>query len=870
MKMLMKSIKAVLIITLILVWPNVPPAYAASIVVNTNADNTTAGDGLCTLREAINNANSDSDTTSGDCMAGAGADTISFAGNYTITLAGSQLPVITTTITINGNGATSTIIQANANPNVATNRIFEVANIGNLALNNLTVRNGRCNGTCLTNVSIGGGIYTAGTLTLANTTISANSANSDGGGGIYGSNSAIITITDSTISNNTANCVEGIICGGGGLKGGGSVTITNSTISNNKAICTLSPYPYCDGGGIYNDITTAVVNITNSTISNNLAGSAGGTSQGGRGGGILNGGSTLNITNSTISGNSATDGAGIDNWGTLTLISSNIVSNSAYDWGGGIKNNGPLTVSNSTVSDNYAPSVAGGIFNGYGGTLILTYSTLSNNLSYYGGGMTVFGGTVTVTNSTFSSNSALYSDGAGGGIYTLEGILTVTNSTLSGNSASSGGGIYSTYIGSTTLYNTIVANSPSGLNCIQAGGTITANNFNIDTDGTCDNATQRTSSQVNLRPLADNGGDTQTMALGTGSLAIDVGDPTVCVNSPVNSEDQRGVARPQGAGCDVGAFEYTGNDTALMVISSKPPTNSIRQTVAQITVTYNKAVLSDGSGNAANNTANYLLVEQGANDIFDTQSCLDGRANDDARVTVNNVTYDSGSYTATLNINGGAPLPKGTYRLFVCGTTSVYDLIGLELNGGLRDSQINFTIQSATSSLPSTGFAPNRITSLPAQPAELAYNNLGDIWLEIPSLNVKTEIVGVPQSSNGWDVDWLGQSAGWLNGTAFPSWEGNSVITAHVTDSNGKNGPFANIKNLKHGDKIIVHMYGEKYIFEVRDSNMVTPSSTKSALEHLEGHSYLTLITCQTYNPLSDSYLFRRVVRAVLVETQME
>ncbi|MBK9923775.1 MAG: sortase [Anaerolineales bacterium] len=752
-----KTIKIITITALMLAWIKVQPVYAASLVVNTNTDNTTAGDGLCTLREAINNANSNSDTTNGDCVAGAGADTISFAGNYTITLSGSQLPVVTTTITINGNGETNTTIQANANPNVATNRIFEVASTGNLTLNGLTIRNGRCSVTCPTSANNGGGIYTAGTLALTNSTISGNSA---------------------------------IV--GGGIVNAGTLAVTKSTISGNSGDI--------DGGGIYN---IGMLAMTNSTISGNSANAS-------SGGGIYNNVGTTTVTNSTISGNSA---------GFV---------------GGGIRNlNGITTVTNSTISGNSA---------------------------IFGGGI-VNAGTLTVTNSTISSNSV---SNSGGGIDNNSGTTTVTNSTISGNSANIGGGINN--FGMLNFANTIIANSTSGGDCANAN-TIGTDTNNLVEDNSC---SPLLSGDPNLGPLANNGGPTQTHALLASSPAIDAGNNTTCTNAPVNDKDQRGVSRPQGTGCDVGAFEYTGDDTPLTVLSSQPSNNSIRQSVAQITVTYNKAALSDGSSNAANNAANYLLVEQGANDFFDTKSCQGGRGSDDTQITVNSVTYNGGAYTATLNINGGTPLPKGIYRLFVCGTTSVYDLIGLELNGGLSDSQINFTIQPAASSLPKTGFAPNRITSLPAQPANLTYNNLGNIWLEIPSLNIKTDIVGVPQSSNGWNVDWLGQSAGWLNGTAFPSWEGNSVITAHVTDSNGKNGPFANIKNLKHGDKIIVHMYGEKYIFEVRDSNMVTPSSTKSALEHLEGHSYLTLITCQTYNPLSDSYLFRRVVRAVLVETQME
>src|SRR5688572_27621106 len=92
----------------------VQPAYAAAIVVNTDADNLT-DDGLCTLREAITTANSDSGINTGDCTTGTVSDTISFAADYTITLTlGSQLPAITGIVTINGNGVGNTVIQAGA------------------------------------------------------------------------------------------------------------------------------------------------------------------------------------------------------------------------------------------------------------------------------------------------------------------------------------------------------------------------------------------------------------------------------------------------------------------------------------------------------------------------------------------------------------------------------------------------------------------------------------------------------------------------------------------------------------------------------------------------------------------------------------
>src|SRR5687768_1217164 len=117
----------------------VTPVYAAGMVVNSNAD-TLADDGTCTLREAITNANGDSQlyATAGECAAGSGTDTITFAADYTITLVGSQLPVIITAITITGNGAANTILQANASSNTATYRVFEVSATGNLTLGSLT------------------------------------------------------------------------------------------------------------------------------------------------------------------------------------------------------------------------------------------------------------------------------------------------------------------------------------------------------------------------------------------------------------------------------------------------------------------------------------------------------------------------------------------------------------------------------------------------------------------------------------------------------------------------------------------------------------------------------------------------------------
>ena len=259
------------------------PAHAASLVVNTSAD-TVANDGFCSLREAITAANTDaaSGATAGECAAGSGADTITFAANYTITLV-APLQTVTTgsVITINGNGAANTIIQANANPGVASYRLFEVGSGGNLSLDGVTVQNGRCAGACTVPATSGGGIYNAGTLTVTNSAFSGNSAASGGaGGGIY--NFGTLTVTNSTFSANSASSGLG---GGVYIAGGSMLTVANSTFSGNSATY---------GGGVYND-STGTLTAINSTFAGNNAGISGG--------GVFSYAGTMSLKNTILANN---------------------------------------------------------------------------------------------------------------------------------------------------------------------------------------------------------------------------------------------------------------------------------------------------------------------------------------------------------------------------------------------------------------------------------------------------------------------------------------------------------------------------------------------------------------------------------------
>ena len=195
------------------------------------------------------------------------------------------------------------------------------------------------------------------------------------------------------------------------------------------------------------------------------------------------------------------------------------------------------------------------------------------------------------------------------------------------------------------------------------------------------------------------------------------------------------------------------------------------------------------------------------------------------------------------------------------GATSACTTEALTVNAASGGSSPTST--PTPGKLPGTGFAANRVTILPQQ--STSYANLGDLWLEIPSLGVQMPIVGVPQQADGeWDVSWLGNNSGWLNGTAFPTYSGNSVLTGHVTNADGTPGPFAHLNGLWWGDQVIVHAWGAQYIYEVRSVLVVTPEAVSSVITHKD-LPWVTLITCRGYDEASNSYNYRVAVGAVLV-----
>jgi CSLREA domain-containing protein len=247
--------------------------------------------------------------------------------------------------------------------------------------------------------------------------------------------------------------------------------------------------------------------------------------------------------------------------------------------GGAIANGRHMTLRRVTVTGNSA-GYGGGIFNVPDSHLDLIDSTVSGNVAGEAGGIR-FDDTGTVTNSTIADNRVTNPGnrpgslaGYGGGIDIRgTGPVEILNSTITGNRSSDGGGginiapayldslpspipdIIDLPLGRITLRNSIIAgNTADGApaDCKKAFATIASMGHNLDGDGSCrlTAAGDLPSRAPLVGPLADNGGPTDTVALLTGSPALDAAEDCTAT-------DQRGVARPQGASCDIGAYERT-------------------------------------------------------------------------------------------------------------------------------------------------------------------------------------------------------------------------------------------------------------------------------------------------------------------------
>jgi CSLREA domain-containing protein len=613
-----------------LAWAHSATALGAAIPVNTGAD-VVANDGKCSLREAVTaaNANASSGASAGECPAGgsAGADTITLgAGSFGLSRDGARENVNATgdldvvsgsVLTISGAGASSTIIDATGIPGLH-DRVLDVKAGATATIQGVTLTGGHApdgdKGADRTGTgdhggdgSAGGGIANAGTLTVASSTILGNVSGKGGDGG----------------EGDGAD-------GGSGLKGGGGNGGDGGGAGN--------------GGGIYNNAGTVTVTSSTLSSNHTGVGGAGGIARGGDGGTAAGGVGPSGDGGNAVGGYAGPSGygGGIYSYGALTVTNSTIADNFVGnaggggfgDGGGGGGGNQPGDGGNGSGGRGGFSGSGGGIFSDFHGTLTLTASTLARNKAGKGGdGGSGFGGPTTYGGSGSGLGGPADNGGDGGGMEVGKG--TATNATIVANQAGSGGkggdaigqskqagdggtggsggGVLTSALTVNLLHDTIASNASGaggagGETGIKSGkpgsggtggalrdpsGSSTVANTIVsgDCDGMASDfggnlATQPflcpgTPGDPKLGALQDNGGPTQTEALGPGSEAIDK-IPATGAGCP--QTDQRGGRRPAGPLCDIGAFEAGATFPSEVTAAGTGKTTDRTAPTGQVTV----------------------------------------------------------------------------------------------------------------------------------------------------------------------------------------------------------------------------------------------------------------------------------------------
>jgi CSLREA domain-containing protein len=574
-------------------------AQAGTITVTTSADEFFGAGGTgCSMREAVSTAAANATTANGCTYNAAGGinDTIVFANssvNPVLTIAPTGNPddnasgdldieadpATEGTLIIQGLGQNTTTVEGGVGLNDGPDRLIDQED-GTLQIKELTLKDGNTAA-----AEGGGGIRSrpgtaaADVLNLNHVTLNNNTA--DGfGGGLEATGVADVIVANSIFEFNDA---LGAGAGGGGISVGVNVTsfdlidgqISDNTVGQNDDLNT-------EGGGFTN-ASNGSVSISGTTISGNSV-------AGGKGGGVSNrsGAGTLTITSADITGNSgAFAGGGVAAGGTNTTITGSqitdnaVVTNSLVTQaaGGGIHVFTNATLTDTTVSGNRvieaewtASSLSGaGVSNT--ANVTLNRSTVSGNFfegegpgdgsPHFGGGIASNSASshLTLLNSTVTGNTDTDAASIAGTVvgFQTNTVVKVIQSTIAGNPHNAAAfNLSFPGAGSTVeLRGSVINDDPHGC------GTVTGtSSYNVDAGSSCPVGTGGASNTAPLLgPLASNGGPTQTMALLTGSPAIDRVPLAACtddVAAPL-TVDQRGLARPIPAGgaCDAGAFEST-------------------------------------------------------------------------------------------------------------------------------------------------------------------------------------------------------------------------------------------------------------------------------------------------------------------------
>ena len=683
----------------------------------TSTGDVVADDGVCTLREAIiaANTNSPSGAMDGECPAGleSQTDTVALAAGATYSLVidstdedgafdgdldiWDNSPDLDLILKVEGDG--HAIVSQDASMD---DRVLDI--MATVELRGLTLTGGG-------RVNAGAGVQNTGTLVLEASSVSGNVADGSGGGlfnmgmatirsgsdvsgnsagwaggGIYNANEATLTVDSSAVSSNSATSD-----GGGGLYNDGALTVTNSTVSGNSAIhdgggianrgaltvdaSTISANAGQGGAGIANGSGATAV-LQNGSLIGGDPGSGGGNTASGTGGGLFNYG-TFNVVGSAVSGNSAPYGGGIANWGgDMTLTQAEVSSNSASASAGGIhnKDGGTTTVEDgSVISGNTAIWDGGGI-NNWDGTVTLSDSTVSGNSAGQSGGgiLNLAAGSVAVDASTLSDNSA--SDG--GGLANWGGIATIADSAVSTNRAAWGGGI-AIYGGTLTLDSATVThnqaeNDAGGIH-IKDGATVTIQSGSDISDNVAawGGGISNWGSMLTIDASAISGNSVDNS--GGGILNKD-GGTTIVQNGSVVSENtaknEGGISNWGGSTLAVEASAISANEASD---SSGGLGNLGTVTVNNSSVTGNSAPWGAGlwnrdgtmtvdastiSGNSASNGGGGILNWEG--ELTVTGSALLGNSSEGEGDAV----YSSVGTVNATNVTGSCIVGNGNTAIF--------------------------------------------------------------------------------------------------------------------------------------------------------------------------------------------------------------
>ncbi|MDM7855647.1 choice-of-anchor Q domain-containing protein [Cellulomonas alba] len=503
------------------------PAAAATVTVTTTTDVVDGGDGLISLREAVDSANAAADPTVIELAASSTYTLTSCGGDEDANVTGDLDYTGLLGLTINGHGAT--IDQTCPDERV----LDQLDGTAQVALGALTITGG--------DSTDGAAVRFNGDIVLTGVTVSGNDAATGPVLNSGESHTSSIGLVDSTVGPNTGTGVRVSF---------GSISVDGSTITQNT------------GRGI--GAIDGALGVVDSTISDN---GQGGVSTTGQGDG------ELSFVNSSAVDNGG-PGVVCSACGDLVVTASTITGNvpSGATVGGGIQwsvdQDSPTDARTATITDS---TIAGNTRNGPGGGMVVSIIELTDGPPP---------AQIDVVRSTFSGNSATGVDGRGGGLFAATGEVHVDNATFSGNTAAVTGGGVDTATGDVFLrHATVVGNSaPTGANvgtgedlesfgsivasaagggtdCAIAGTTISSG-FNVGGDTSCafvgGPGDKTNVGDPQLGPLADNGGPTPTrLPLGTSPAAGAV----PAASCTVFTVDQRGVTRPAGTNCEAGSVE---------------------------------------------------------------------------------------------------------------------------------------------------------------------------------------------------------------------------------------------------------------------------------------------------------------------------